>query len=77
MRDKNEKHKNSKEDVNMSSAESSGSSDEDEDETEYVVEKVVGKRIQKGKVSFSDNLFASNFDIPLDSWNRHSHFAIK
>lgn len=41
--------KNSKDDSNVSSAESSGSSDEGE--SEYVVEKVVGKRYQKGKVS--------------------------
>lgn len=43
--------KNSKEDVNDSSAES-GNSSEDETEPEYVVEKVVDKRITKGKVSY-------------------------
>lgn len=42
--------KNSKDDVNASSAESVNSSEE-ETESEYVVEKVVAKRISKGKVS--------------------------
>lgn len=42
--------KNSKDDANASSAESGNSSGE-ETEAEYVVEKVVDKRIVKGKVS--------------------------
>lgn len=45
--------KNSKEDVNATSSES-GNSSEDETEPEYVVEKVVDKRVVKGKVSTID-----------------------
>lgn len=55
------KSKSSKEDVNVSSAESDVSSGDDE--PEYVVERVVDKRIVKGKVS-------RDFIFVLSKWNK-------